>query len=34
MGLQDNYFLTAIIPSEGLEEIVIEPAVVFPWHIR
>jgi YidC/Oxa1 family membrane protein insertase len=30
VGLQDNYFLTAIIPSEGLEEIVIEPAVVIP----
>jgi YidC/Oxa1 family membrane protein insertase len=30
VGLQDNYFLTAIIPGEGLEEMVVEPAIVFP----
>jgi len=30
VGLQDTYFLTAVIPSEGLDEIVIQPAVVEP----
>ena len=30
VGLQDTYFLTAVIPSEGLEEIVIQPVVVLP----
>ncbi|MEJ2085743.1 MAG: membrane protein insertase YidC, partial [Acidobacteriota bacterium] len=30
VGLQDTYFLTAAIPSEGLGEIVIQPAVVEP----
>ena len=30
VGLQDTYFLTAVVPSEGLEEIVIQPVVVLP----
>ncbi len=30
VGLQDTYFLTAVIPSEGLEEIIIQPVAVVP----
>jgi YidC/Oxa1 family membrane protein insertase len=30
IGLQDTYFLTAIVPTEGLGQVVIQPAIVLP----
>ena len=30
VGLQDTYFLTAVVPQQGLEGVVVQPAVVLP----
>jgi YidC/Oxa1 family membrane protein insertase len=30
VGLQDTYFLTAVVPQEGLEAVVVQPAIVLP----